>query len=63
MPTEGLEKLLIRNSDYRNHQIFTLRCIHKGITPVSIRLKTAVRTERARKIIRKAERDLLKARV
>ena len=57
------EKLQIRDSDYGNHQIFTLRCISKGITPVSIRLETTVRTERARKIIRKAERDLLQARV
>ena len=57
------KKLKIRYSNYRNHQIFTLRCISKGITPVSIRLKTTVRTEKARKIIRKAERDLLQARV
>ena len=57
------DKLQIRDSNYRNHQIFILKCISKGITPVSIRLKTTVRTERARKIIRKAERDLLQARV
>ena len=56
-------KLQIRDSDYRNHWIFTLRCISMGITPVSIRLKTTVRTEKARKVIRKAERDLLRARV
>ena len=57
------EKLQIRHSDYRNHQIFTLRCISKGNTPVSIRLKTAIKIEKARKIIRKAERDLLQVRV
>ena len=57
------EKLQIRDSDYKNHWMFTLRSISKGITPVSIRLKTTVCTERARKIIRKAERDLLQARV
>ena len=57
------EKLQMRDSNYRNHGIFTLRCISKGITPVSIRLKTTVRTEKARKMIRKAERDLLQARV
>ena len=56
-------KLQIRDSDYRNHWVFTLRCSSKGITPVSIRLKTTVWTEKARKIIRKAERDLLQARV
>ena len=57
------EKLQIQDSNYRNHQIFTLRCISKGITPVSIWLKTTVRTEKARKIIWKAERDILQARV
>ena len=57
------EKLQIRDSDYRNHQIFTLRCIIKVITQVSIRLKTTVRIEKARKIIRKEERDLLQAMV
>ena len=57
------KKLQIRDSDYRNQGIFTLRCISKGITLVSIRLKTTVRTEKARKIIRKAERDLLQTRV
>ena len=61
-PTKGLGKLQIRDSDYRNHWIFNLRCISKSITPVSIRLKTTVRTEKARKIIRNAERDLLQAR-
>ena len=56
-------KLPIRDKDYRNHRIFTLRCISKGIMLVSIRLKTTVRTEKARKIIRKAKRDLLQAKV
>ena len=57
------EKLQIRDSDCRIHQIFTLSCISKGRTPVSIKLKTTVRTQKARKIIRKAERDILQARV
>ena len=57
------EKLQIRGCDYRNHRIFTLRCISKGLIPVSVTLKTTIRTEKARKIIRKAERDLLQARI
>ena len=57
------QKLEIRDCDYRNHHIFMLRCINKGITPVSVRLKTTNKTEKARKIIRKAERNLLQARV
>ena len=57
------EKLQIRDSDHKNHQTSTLRCINKEITPISIRLKTTVKTEKARKIIRKAERDLSWARI
>ena len=57
------EKLQIRDCNYRNHRIYILRCISKGLIPVSIRLKTTIRPEKARKIIRKAERDLFQARV
>ena len=57
------EKLQLRVFDYRNHRIFTLRCIHKELVPVSIKLKTTLRTDRARKIIRTAERHLLQARI
>ena len=57
------ERFQIRDSNYRNHRIFTLKCITKDLVPVNIRLKTTVKTEKARKIIRKAERDLLQARV
>ena len=62
VPTKGLGKLQIRDSDYRNHWILTLRCISKGIASVSIRLQTTFRTDRARKIIKKTARDLLQAR-
>ena len=48
----------IRDCNYRTHRLFTLRCITKGLVPVSIKLKTTIKTEKARKIIRKAERDL-----
>ena len=47
----------------QNCRIFTLRCIHKDLTPVSIKLKSTLKTERAKKIVRKAEKDLLQARV
>ena len=55
------EMLQISDCNYRNHRIYTLRCISKGLIPVSIRLKTTIRREKTRKIIRK--RDLLQARV
>ena len=57
------EKLQLRASNYKNHRSFTLRCIHKDLVPVSIKLKSTVRTDRAKKIIRKAEKDLLQTRV
>ena len=57
------ERLRLRTSDYKNHRIFTLRCLHKDLVPVSIRLKSTLTTSKARQIIRKAEKDLLQARV
>ena len=57
------ERLQLRASDYKNHRIFTLRCLHKELIPVSIKLKSTLKTEKARKIIRKAEKDLLQARI
>ena len=57
------ERLRLRSSDYRNHRIFSLRCIHKDLIPVSIKLKSTLDTSKARQIIRKAEKDLLQARV
>ena len=57
------ERLWLRVSDYKNHRIFTLSCLHKDLIPVSIMLKSTIKTEKAKKIIRKAEKDLLQARI
>ena len=57
------ERLHLRASNYKNHRIFTLRCLHKELIPVSIKLKSTLKTERAKRIIRKAEKDLPQARV
>ena len=57
------ERLRLRSSDYKNHRIFSLRCLHKDLIPVSIKLKSTLDTPRARQIIRKAEKDLLQARI
>ena len=57
------ERPWLRASDYRNHRIFTLRILHKELIPVSIKLKSTLKTEKAKKIIRKAEKDLLQARI
>ena len=61
------EKNVIRVSNFRNHRIFTLRCIGLNLIPVSIRLKP-VRSKQnistsARKIIEKAEKQLMQDRV
>ena len=57
------ERLWLRASDYKNHRIFTLRGLHKELIPVSIKLKSTLKTEKAKKIIRKAEKDLLQAKI
>ena len=57
------ERLWLRASDYRTHRIFTLRCLHKDLISVSIKLKSTLKTAKASNIIRKAEKDLLQARV
>ena len=57
------ESLEIMESDYRNHQRFTLRCITKDLIPVSVRLKSTMNTRRAKQIINMAARQLLQDRV
>ena len=57
------EKLRIRACEYKNHRIFTLRCLHNDLIPVSIKLKSTLKSTRANKILRKAEKDLLQARI
>ena len=57
------EGLWLRALDYKNLRIFTLRCIHKDLVPISIKLKTTINTDKAKKIIRNAERNLLQATV
>ena len=57
------EKFRIRASKYKNHRILTLRCLHNDLISVSIKLKSTLKSTRANKIIRKAEKDLLQARI
>ena len=53
------ERLQLRDCDYKNHRIFTLRSFHKELVPVSIRLKTTLQAEKAKKMNRTAEKQLL----
>ena len=61
------EKNVLRASDYRNHRIFTLKCISHNLTPVSIKLKPTKNKHKistsARKVIERAERQLMQDRV
>ena len=53
------EKLEKKMANYRNHLRFTIRCLKNEVIPVSIRLKTNVKTSKVFQIIRRAERQLL----
>ena len=57
------ERLWLREIDYKNHRIFTLRCLHRELVPVSLKLKSTLNTTRAKKIIKKAEKELIQARI
>ena len=61
------ERKVLKASDNINHRIFTLKCISKNIIPVSIRLRPLKSRQfintSTRKIIEKAERQLLQDRV
>ena len=50
-------------ADFQNHWRFTLRCLSQDLIPVSIKLKTTVKTPKCIYIVRKAERMLMNERV
>ena len=59
------ERREIKQYNYKNQRIFTLRCISKGLVPVSVKLNSNRKdiSIGARNIIRRAERQLLQERV
>ena len=57
------EGFQLRQCDYKNHWIFTLRHLHNDIVPVSIKLNSTLKSERAKKILRMAEKQLLQTRL
>ena len=57
------EKLVLKMAEFKNHRGFTLRCLSKGLIPVSIKLKTTVKTTKGIYIVRKAERMLVNERI
>ncbi|XP_072043000.1 uncharacterized protein [Amphiura filiformis] len=57
---ENCERKLAR---YRNHRIFTLRCRDLDLTPPSLRLKCPINTNKARDIVNKPQKELLRERL
>ena len=57
------EKMEYKMADFSNHRRFSLRCLSKGLIPVSVRLKSNVKTPKGRQIIKKAEIALLNERI
>ena len=53
------EKLEKKMSNFRNHWRFTIKCLKNDIVPVSVRLKTNIRTTKGLEIIKRAEKQLL----
>ena len=53
------EKLEKKMSDFRNHWRFTIKCLKNDIVPVSVRLKTNIKTSKGLEIIKRAEKQLL----
>ena len=49
--------------DFKNHRRFSLRCLDNNIIPVSLKLRSNLKTPKAIQIIRKTERDLLNERI
>ena len=53
----------MKMANFKNHRRFTLRCLSQGLVPVSIKLKTNVKTPKGTYIVRKAEKMLMNERV
>ena len=60
---QKLERTVLKFSDYKNHTRFSLRCLSKDITSVSLKLKNNIGTYNSNCIIHKTERKLLNKRV
>ena len=57
------ERFQLRQCNYKNHRFFTLRCLHNDLVPVSIKLILTLKSERAKKILRMAEKQLIQTRL
>ena len=50
-------------ANFQNHRRFSLRCLKQEVIPVSIRMKTNVKTPRGLYIVKRAEKALLNERI
>ena len=57
------EKYEYKMVDFQNHLQFSLRCLSNNIIPTSMRLKSTIRTPKAKYIIHRAEKALLNERM
>ena len=57
------EKYKRKMADFTNHRRFTLRCLSKGLVPVSIHLTKNIGTPKGLQIIKRAERALMNERI
>ena len=57
------EKYEYKMADFQNHRHFSLRCLSNNIIPTSVRLKSTIRTPKAKYIIHRAEKALLNERI
>ena len=57
------ERIEGKMADFKNHRQFSLRCLSNDVIPVSIRLKSNIKTPKGKEIIRKTEKALLNERI
>ena len=57
------EKFEYKMADFQNHGRFSLRCLRKDVIPVSVKLKSNIKTPKGKYIIGKAEGALLNERI
>ena len=57
------EKYERKMADFANHRRFTVRCLSKGLVPVSIHLTKNIKTPKGLQIVRRAERALMNERI
>ena len=57
------EKIKLKMANFKNHRWFTLGCLSNNIIPVSVQLKSNIKTPKGKYIIRKAEKALLNEKV